>query len=373
MGAPTITVVKVAYDIGPLKPRPAGVGVYVRSLAIALAERPDTELAFFGRRPDIIGLPDVSISRIRPAWMPYSMWAELLAPLALRGLDGDIVHFTDGLVPLIRRQPTVVTVLDLSLVRQWRSHRAVRYLRIPLVLASPRLATRVLVPSDATADELMKLTGTTGRRIDVVPLAPASKERVRTRQTAHSALAHHDLSPHGYLLMLGTIEPRKNHLRVLLAFQKLAAAGEISGDIDLVIAGQQGWRADSILEAIRESPIKHRVKVLGYVPDEEIPPLLAEAAAVVYPSTYEGFGLPVIEAMAEGAAVVTSNVSSMPEAAGDAAVLVDPYDVSSIAKGIQEAVASAASMRDRARSHAASFTWAKTAEGTVESYRRAAK
>src|SRR5689334_17254432 len=81
----TITAVKVAFDVGPLKPRPAGVGVYVRSLANALAERPDTDLALFGRRPDVGGLPEVSVSRSRPAWMPYSIWAELVAPFALRG------------------------------------------------------------------------------------------------------------------------------------------------------------------------------------------------------------------------------------------------------------------------------------------------
>jgi alpha-1,3-rhamnosyl/mannosyltransferase len=360
---------KVGFDVGPLKPRPAGVGVYVRSLALALAELPDVNLMLFGRRPDAIGLPETPFGG-RSARVPYPVWVELAAPYSIPR-DAEVVHFTDGLVPIVRRRPTVVTVLDLSPVRHWRSHRVARYPRIPLVLAAPRLATRVVVPSQATADEVIQLTKTSARRIDVVPLAPVGPDRTSRSTDSPEVLARHGLASRAYLLALGTIEPRKNHVRVVQAFERVIASGALPSDVLLAIAGQPGWRSEAALRAIAESPASSRIRLLGYVPDADVPALLREAAAVVYASTYEGFGLPVLEAMAEGASVVTSNVSSMPEAAGDAGVLVDPFDVASIANGIEEAVRSADSMRDRARAHAATFTWANTAEGTLDAYRRA--
>ncbi len=361
---------KVGLDVGPLKPRPAGVGIYVRSLANALAATHGVDLVQFGRRPDAEGLPDGD-SIGRSARLPYPAWVELGAPFALRGREVDVVHFTDGLVPLVSRRPRVVTVMDLSIVRQWRSHRVLRYPRIPLVLAAPRLASRVIVPSRATADEVMALTGTKARRIDVVPLAPAPRERSGSPAGDAGLLRRHELDARGYLLVLGTIEPRKNHVRVVHAFERLAASGGLPDGMVLAIAGQPGWRAGPALDAIEASPVAARIRRLGYVPDEDLPALLAQSAAVLYVSTYEGFGLPVLEAMAEGAAVVTSNVSSMPEAAGDAAVLVDPFDVDGIAAGIEQAVRAADAMRDPGRARAAQFSWARVAAETVDVYEKA--
>lgn len=369
MPLPTMGCVKVALDVGPLKPEPAGVGIYVRSLARALAEREDIELFQFGRLRDADGLPETSVT-YRSRRLPYSMWAQVVAPLSVPG-EVEVVHFTDGLVPIVRRDPTVVTVLDLSLVREWRTHRVLRYPRIPLVLAAPRLATRVVVPSMATADEVIRLTGTSPRRIDVVPLAAADRRHQRDIREASHALERHGLAKGSYVLVLGTIEPRKNHVRVVQAFERLVSDNAISSDLLLAIAGKPGWRSERALRAFAESPASSRIKQLGHVPDGDVGALLRGAAAVVYVSTYEGFGLPVLEAMCEGAAVVTSNISSMPEAAGSAGVLVDPFDVSSIAAGMAEAIRSAPSMRGLAQAHAASFTWAKTAEGTMAAYQRA--
>jgi glycosyltransferase involved in cell wall biosynthesis len=358
---------KVALDVGPLKPRPAGVGIYVRSLANALAGLADIDLVQFGRRPDAEGLPKTPTIARSPR-LPYSLWVELLAPLALRGVSSDIVHHTDGLVPVVSRRPTVVTVLDLSLVRHWRSHRAVRYPRIPLVLAAPRLATRVVVPSRATADEVMRLTGTAARKIDVVPLAPAPATTEAATEDAATVLARHSLAAGGYILALGTIEPRKNHLRVIEAFERGIVGRDLPDDLLLVIAGQPGWGARRVFDAVAASPASSRIRLVGYVPDADLPVLLSRAAAVAYASTYEGFGLPVLEALSQGAAVVTSNLSSMPEVAGDAAILVDPFDVESIARGLSAAVSGAAQMRVGAVAQAARFTWMRTADGTRQSY-----
>jgi glycosyltransferase involved in cell wall biosynthesis len=362
--------VTIAFDVGPLRPDPAGVGVYVRSLAESLVHLRSDDLVLIGRRPDAEGLPDNVPSIGRSATVPYTLWVELQAPFAVRRARAGLVHFTDGLVPLIRSRPTVVTVLDLSLVRQWRSHRVVRYARIPLVLAAPRLADRVIAISQATADDVMRLTGTPAHKIDVIPLAPRSSAREATPAAIEIATRRYGLSKDPYVLVPGTIEPRKNHLRVLTAFENLVRRHAIPLEMRLVLAGSPGWKANPTLRAIEASSVRERVKILGYIPETDLAALMSGAAAVVYASTHEGFGLPVIEAMACGAPVVTSNVSSMPEAAGDAGILVDPHDPESIADGILTALSADATVRQQGRTHAATFSWERTASETMETYRR---
>jgi glycosyltransferase involved in cell wall biosynthesis len=358
----------IAFDVGPLRPNPAGVGVYVRSLAQALAQFQRGDFAYVGRRPDAEGLPEAVPSVLRSARLPYSVWVEMLSPLAVRRARADLVHFTDGLVPLVRQRPTVVTVLDLSLVRQWRTHRAVRYLRIPLVLAAPRLADRVIAISQATADEVMRLTGTAANKIDVIPLAPRASAKPAPPDAIESVTRRHGLSKGSYLLVPGTIEPRKNHLRVVRAFEDLVRRHALPLEMTLVLAGSPGWKAATTLRAIDTSSARERIKVLGYVPEDDLAALMTDAAAIVYVSTYEGFGLPILEAMACGAPVVTSTVSSMPEAAGDAGILVDPFDPAAIAGGILSALDADDVARKRAMAHAATFTWDRTAQETRAVY-----
>jgi glycosyltransferase involved in cell wall biosynthesis len=362
------TSMTVAFDVGPLKPNPAGVGIYVRSLARGLDKVGRTDLIYLGLRPDAAGLPTSVPSIERSSRVPYSMWVELIASWALRSSGASLAHFTDGLVPIIRRQATIVTVLDLSLVRHWRSHRVVRYARIPLVLAAPRLADRVIAISQATADEVVRLSGTPARKIEVIPLAPRASARPAPDAVVQAVASRYGLARGAYLLVPGTIEPRKNHLRVLAAFEDLVRRRVIPLETQLVLAGQAGWKAERTLAAFQASDVTKRIKVLGYVPEDELAALMTGAAAVAYASTYEGFGLPVLEAMACGAAVVTSNVSSMPEVAGDAAVLVDPFDPASIAAGIESALSGSAPSRDASIARAARFTWAETAKRTAAIY-----
>jgi glycosyltransferase involved in cell wall biosynthesis len=358
----------VAFDVGPLKPNPAGVGMYVQSLAEGFAEIGQSDLVYIGRRPEARGLPSGVPSIARSPRLPYSLWVELLAVNAVRRSGARAAHFTDGLVPVFRSRPTVVTVLDLSLVRHWRAHRAPRYLRIPFILAAPRLADRVIAISRATADEVIRLTGTSARKIDVIPLAPRHSVAQPPAEVVAQVLRRHGLDRESYLLAPGTIEPRKNHIRLVRAFEALIQRGAIPVEMQLVIAGQPGWKAAKTVAIIAASSAASRIKLLGYVPDEELAALMTAAAVVVYVSTYEGFGLPVVEAMACGAAVVTSNVSSMPEAAGGAGVLVDPFDPSAIADGIQSALAGGAAARREALARAARSTWRDVAEHTAATY-----
>jgi glycosyltransferase involved in cell wall biosynthesis len=370
----TIAVMRVALDVGPIKPKPAGVGLYVDSLASALPEYlTSEELTFIGHREDAPPPPLGYPTTMRPSRLPYPVWVELMAARDAKRAAADIVHYTDGLVPPIRHGRSVVTVLDLSMVRHWRSHRAVRYPRIPLVLAAPWLANRVVVPSTATANEVIALTRCPAARIDVIPLAGRTDARPATADQVARTLERLGLVRNRYILALGTIEPRKNHVRLIRAFESLAKRRAIADDIQLALAGGLGWGHRAVTTAIEDSPTKDRIKLLGYVSEIDLPSLLTGAAVVPYVSLYEGFGLPVLEAMACGAPVVTSSVSSMPEVAGEAAVLVDPYDIEAIADAIHQILsldsATRAQMILAGSAQAESFSWSNVALLTSSTYR----
>jgi glycosyltransferase involved in cell wall biosynthesis len=182
------------------------------------------------------------------------------------------------------------------------------------------------------------------------------------------------LEPYRYVQVLGTIEPRKNHLRLIAAFERLAATRDIEDDVRLVIAGRPGWGASAVLAAIDESPVRKRIDRLGYVPATDVVALMSGAGAVAYVSLYEGFGLPVVEALACGAPTVTSNVSSMPEVAGDAGFLVDPFNETDIARGLLEALTAGATDRsivaERGKAQAAGFSWSRAAASAQAIYER---
>jgi glycosyltransferase involved in cell wall biosynthesis len=366
---------RVAFDVGSVRARPTGVGVFGASAATALAaELEPHELALIGRRRDAEGLPTGVVVRGRPTWLPYVPWVELQSALDARRVGADLVHYTDGVVPVVRSGRTVLSVHDLSVVAEWRSHPVRRYARIGFVLASPALADLIVAPSRATADELVRLTRTPASKIELVPYAPQQSIRPATESEVAEVTRRHGLTAGSYVLGLGTLEPRKNHLRLVEAFSRLALSGRLPRDATLVLAGGLGWRHESILAAIESSPVRPRINRLGYVPASDLPALLTGAGAVAYPSTYEGLGLPVLEALACGAPTVTSNVSSLPEVGGSAAILVDPFSVDAIADGIVEAWRAGVTDRARVaaagRAHAGTFTWQRVARELVDIYRK---
>ncbi len=362
----------VAFDLGPLRPGAAGVGRYVASLFAAMGDRaPTRELVGIGLRRDVANPAPVLAARAR-ASMPYPIWLELGAAVQAKRSGATLVHYTDGIAPLMRVGRTVVTIQDLSIVRWRQAHRLARYPRIPLTLAAARLADRVLVPSQATADEVVRLARVPASSITVTPLAAGAAFAPVGSSIADPVVRQHGLEPEGYVLCLGTVEPRKNHLRLVEAFERLVAARAMPDGMQLAIAGSLGWGYQPVLDRIGGSPAHGRIRMLGFVPDQDLAALLSRAALVSYVSLYEGFGLPVLEALACGAPVVTSNASSMPEVAGDAAVLVDPNDVDEIASGVRDLLAADAATRARMRAaglrRAALFSWAHTATLTDAVY-----
>jgi glycosyltransferase involved in cell wall biosynthesis len=364
---------RVAFDVGAVRGEPAGVGLYATAMATALfGVLTPPALRLIGRRDDARGLPEGVASQPRSS-IPYPVWVEFQSAGDAKRAGSDVVHYSDGIVPFVRHGRTVVAIHDLSVVRLWRTHHAKRWMRIPLVLASPRLADLVLVPSRATADEVVTICGIPASRIEIIPYAPQGDVPPADDGTIAAVLAQYGLQRHGYVLALGTIEPRKNHLRLIEAFEQLVAKHAIDADLRLVIAGKAGWASGRVGRAIAASRVSGRITRLGYVPALDLPALITGAGAVAYVSLYEGFGLPVVEALACGAPTVTSDRSSMPEVAGNAGFLVNPYDVGDIGRGLADAIRAGDSDRDtvRARSmaKASEYTWSRTAQRVVEMYR----
>jgi glycosyltransferase involved in cell wall biosynthesis len=293
----------------------------------------------------------------------YECWHRLRRPRVERATGRvDLIHATAMPVPP-RSAPLVVTVHDLAFLAQ-PSHftkRGVGFFRRGLALAL-RDADLVLCPSQATRREC-EGAGFDSERLRVVPLGvhadPASEDDVTRVRKRYSILRP-------YILWTGTIEPRKNLRNLLEAFRMQ------NSDLDLVLAGPVGWSED--IEALVR-PVGERVKVLGFIPRVDLAPLYAGAEVFCFPSLIEGFGFPVLEAMAQGTPVVTSLGTSTEELARDAGVLVNPTDAQSIAHGIEALLEDEALCRklsDAGRARAREYTWDRTAELVVSAYREVA-
>jgi glycosyltransferase involved in cell wall biosynthesis len=237
---------------------------------------------------------------------------------------------------------------------------------------SARRATRVIADSVATKRDLMEQYGTPDAKIDVV--YPGVEALERATPTRIAAVQRRYRLPERYLLFLGTLQPRKNIARLVEAFARVIADHGDDG-LHLVLAGKRGWLVDDVFAHVPESA-KPRIHFTGYVDDTDVEALYSGATAFTFPSLYEGFGFPVLEAMRCGTPVLCSSTSSLPELAGDAAVLVDPLDVNAIADGIARLVRDEGlrqTLVRRGHEQVKKFTWGRAAAQTLAALERAAK
>ena len=376
----------IVLDGLPLQVRSAGIGVYTEALVRHLAARhADTTFVLYGlagpaarllRNGPQHSLP-VNVRRADSALYPLVMGYPLaglprLLPFRLRGDRAVLFHATNYAAPRTGRVPLVVTVHDLALVRF--PELGTPALRRIVGLARPATAAArlVLADSESTARDLRDLFGVSPGKIRVVYPGCDAHLPAPTVEAARQRLGQRFGLAAPYLLHVGTLEPRKNLPRLLGAYARVRASG---GDVPLlVLAGGRGWAAEAIERAVAALGLADAVRFTGAVEREDLAALYAAAELVVYPSLYEGFGLPVVEAMACGAPVVTSNVSSLPEVAGDAAVLVDPRDEAAIAAAITELLRddrARAELRRRGLARARKFSWARCAEQTWTVYEEA--
>ncbi len=294
------------------------------------------------------------------------LWTHLrLGPASWRARPS-VLFVPAHVVPLLH-PPTVVTIHDVGYRVFPETHTARRRLELELSTRwSLRAARHVITISHASKRDLVAWYGADPARITVTHLGLSAGFTPPPPPRLRDTLARYRLAQRPYLLYTGTIQPRKNLLRAIDALALTLAAGY---DLDLAIAGKRGWLSAPIERRAGERGIAQRVHFLGYVPDADLPALMAGAFAFLFPSLYEGFGMPVLEAMACGAPVITSDSSSLPEVAGDAALLVDPLDPAAIAAAIQrlsDDPALRADLQRRGLARARQFTWDACARQTLD-------
>ena len=337
---------------------PGGTGIAAIEVARELAMRSDVEVigvAGRHRHPPTDGFaPPIAVNSL-PIGGPLLVesWLRLGWPKVESVVDNaDIVHSTT-IIPPATSLPLVVTIHDLAFLRHpdFFTARGNKVFRRSLDIMLNK-ADMVLCSSQATLEDCVT-AGFSSDRLRHVPLgvraqAITDEDRTRVRAT-------YDL-PEQFVLFVGTLEPRKNLTRLI------AALGSLRDAPPLVVVGMAGWGDEAPSTA-------HDVRFTGFVPAHDLPALYEACTVFAFPSILEGYGLPVIEAMAHGAAVVTSRGTSTEEVAGGAAVLVDPLSVESIAAGVSEAMANRDQLRVGSIARAAEVTWSSSAEATVNVYR----
>lgn len=307
-------------------------------------------------------------SRLRTARPPARIaWEQAAGPLAAARDRLDLFHGPVNVLPLLLPCPGVVTVHDLAFLAYPEAYHPAkrRYLKLATAL-SVRRAARVIAVSAATRDELVRRLGVPERKVTVVHNAvdPAFKPLPAAEIAAFRA--EQEL-PERMVLFVGTLEPRKNLVGLLDAFARIAP----ETDAHLVVVGGKGWLYDEVFARLARLGLTERVRFAGFVPDAQLPLWYNAAEVFVYPSLYEGFGLPPLEALACGTSVVTSNASSMPEVVGDAALLADPDDPDALAAALRRLLSDPGlrtMLRERGLARAAVFSWARTAAATRAVY-----
>jgi glycosyltransferase involved in cell wall biosynthesis len=300
-------------------------------------------------------------------------WEHTVFPFLISSLKLDVIHSPVHVLPVICPTASVVTVLDLAFMRYPRTYPLMQWKYLEFFTRrAVKKADAIITISESTRQEVIRLLGGEPRKIHTVLLAagnsfrPASSEKIEEIKKRYGF-------DEPCVLYVGTLEPRKNVQTLLLAFDKVRR--ELDGRCKLVIAGGKGWFYSEIFRRIEDLGICDDVRFTGYVPAEDLPALYSSATVFVYPSLYEGFGLPPLEAMACGTPVITSNVSSLPEVVGDAGIMVDPRDPQELAEAIIRVLEDAdlrLHMREKGLRRASEFTWRKTARQTLEVYEKVA-
>ncbi|MBN1428574.1 MAG: glycosyltransferase family 4 protein [Anaerolineae bacterium] len=356
----------------------AGLGRYAAALSAALEQARPGSIRLFanaGASDHVLPLPDgVPLRSIRLGYKPWRMavWLGQLAGVGFEPLIGNaaLYHATEHLLLPLRRMPTVLTVHDLIYHKFPRHHKKLNYwyLNAAMPLYVKR-AGHIIAISECTRDDLVQLYHVPPEKISVIYEAAAPHFKPQTPEQIGDVSTRYSL-PERYLLTVGTIEPRKNLARLVEA---LAILRRDDPDLALVVVGAKGWLYEGFFEAIEQHGQQQTVILPGYVPDDDLPALYAGAEAAVMPSLYEGFGLPVLEAMASGAPVACSATSSLGEIAGDAAMTFDPENAEIIAwvlRRLLDDVALREALRKKGLVRAAEFSWERAAKETWAVYDR---
>lgn len=311
---------------------------------------------------------------------PRKMWTQFALPanLFLKKDKPDVFFSPGHYAPRFSPVPTVISIMDLAFLHfpEYFTKKDLAQLK-SWTSYSAKKAKAILTISNASKDDIMKLYGVPENKIHVI--YPGIKQTVSL--TPHIYPMQELQSKYGlsknYVLFVGTLQPRKNIVRLIEAFSELMTKDKHKdSDLQLVIVGKKGWQFEDILAAPKKFGVEKKVKFLNFVPDEELTMLYQNALCFAWPSLYEGFGLPVLEAMKMNCPVITSNVSSLPEAGGDAALYVDPKDVKDISEKLDKVISDPKlrkEMIEKGQQQVKNFSWEKSAKEALAVLQQIAK
>ena len=373
---------RIAFNATPLLSPFTGIGQYTFHLAKGLNAAPSMDLDFFYgfnwskalreyAVPGITSVKSAAKKMIPNVYFINRLLQQRQFNRGIKRYSPEIYHEPNTLA-FPCDLPTITTVHDLSWIRYPEMHPLNRVRNLNRYF-EPNLerAALILTDSEFVKRELMDVFGIEPQRIQPVLLGVESCFHPQTANDVSSVLAGYELSYGKYILAVGTLEPRKNLQTVLEAYQMLPQA--IRQRFPLVVAGMKGWNTSAIEKQI--APLIHsgQIRQIGYLPRKELAAVMAGAVTMVFPSVYEGFGLPPLEAMACGVPVIASRAASLPEVVGDAGVMVDPYDAAGIAASIQHFIDDPderLTYSQKALVRSAGFTWDKCVTQTMDCYRQ---
>jgi glycosyltransferase involved in cell wall biosynthesis len=358
----------------PLNQSLTGVGHYTLELAQALARiAPEDRFELVSPLPSLHrpeSPANLHITQARVGRLSRRFWWQVGLPRYIRRSQFRVFHGTNYNVPLLKSCPTVVTIHDLSLLLWPQTHdqhlaRRARW-RLPIMV---RRADAIIVPSESIKTEVCEHLGIDDSKITVIPEAPRSTfwpvpvaETLAVRRRLNIG--------DDFILFVGTIEPRKNLLTLVRAFEVILRNNV--AQTQLILVGNEGWMTGDLHGYLGSAEVSERIRLVGYLADDDLRALYSSCRVFVYPSLYEGFGLPLLEAMACGAPVITSNVPAIRETIGDIAVLISPTDVNELAHSIMRVLENPAEREQRStasKEHASKFSWEKAAAATLNVYR----
>ncbi len=362
---------KVTLDVDAIQPQLSGIGRYAWELSCGLRNHPAVSRLNLYARGRLIDDPQVLLSgEPRPRRKLFRKPAAMLDRLRLRG---GVFHGPNYFLPTFV-ESGVITVHDLSVLKFPETHPAARVADFERRLGSSiSRASQIITDTETVRQEVLEAFTMPADRVTAVPLGVDRSFRPRTRTEVAACLAEYGLEPQGYGLCVSTLEPRKKISELILAWGRLSPA--IRNRFPLALAGGGGWRNETLKQEIAQAAGAGWLRPLGFVPESDLHSLYAGAALFTYPSTYEGFGLPLLEAMASGIPTLVANQSCLPEVCGEAALYVDPADIEDFTRKLEQALEDErlrSSLIERGLARAATYTWSRCMDLTVQVYARAA-
>jgi glycosyltransferase involved in cell wall biosynthesis len=372
---------RIGIDATALPPQPVGAGNYIIQLIRSLSNlESEFEYAIFAQpmgwqqigAAERDGFSWVKTPAVNPGIR--LIWEQTLFPMLIRKSGVDLFHSLHYTRPYLLNRPSVVTFHDMTFFLYPHLHTRVKRIFFPQAIRlSARTAQAIIANSESTRHDAIRILQIPPEKIVSIILGVDPSFRVIDDHAKREGIRSQYKLPERFILYVGLVEPRKNVPLLIRAYKNLLDQGF---SIPLIIVGRFGWNYEAVFTQIEESGLKEQVRFTGYVPGEDLPFIYNLASLSVYPTQYEGFGFPALEAMACGIPVITSAIASLPEIVADAGILIPPEDESALTKAMASLLSNAALHADLARKgplRAAQFSWKKTAQETLQVYRQVLK